>query len=101
MASDQILLTIGILLLVGLLTSTIGARTALPRVTLLLVFGAVIGKDVLDLIPPVMTSHFDIVADLTLLMVGFLLGGKLTRESLLDSMRPILWISLAIFPTNL
>ena len=41
--SSQFLLTLGMILLVGLLLSTVARRTFLPRATLLLVFGAVIG----------------------------------------------------------
>ncbi|MCK4794797.1 MAG: hypothetical protein KAV87_64305 [Desulfobacteraceae bacterium] len=37
------LITLGILLLLGLATDAIGRRTRLPRVTLLLIFGFVIG----------------------------------------------------------
>ncbi len=82
--SSQLLLTLGAILLIGLLFSTVAERSFLPRATLLLVFGAVIGEQSLDLIPPLFTERFELIADLTLLMVGFLLGGKLTAESLRD-----------------
>jgi len=39
--SYQFLITIGGILLIGLLVSNLAQRTFLPRVTLLLVFGAV------------------------------------------------------------
>lgn len=94
-ASAQLLLTIGGILLLGLLTSTLAHRTPLPRVTLLLLFGALIGKDLLNLIPPVIGDRFQLIADVTLLMVGFLLGGKLTRESLRDSAGKVLWIAFS------
>jgi len=87
------ILTIGSLLLLGLLTSTIARRSFLPRVTLLLIFGIVIGKEGFDLIPQLFNEHLDIIADMTLLMVGFLLGGKLTKDSLQESAREVLWIS--------
>ena len=66
----------------GLLLSTIAQRSLLPRATLLLIFGAMIGKDSLGLIPQFFVNQFDLIAEITLLMVGFLLGGKLTRSSL-------------------
>ncbi len=50
-SSYQFLITIGGILLIGLVVSNLAQRTFLPRVTLLLVFGAVIGKQGLDLIP--------------------------------------------------
>jgi len=82
--SSQFLLTLGIILLVGLMFSAIAQRSFLPRATLLLIFGAVIGEGFLDLIPDLFTQRFELIADITLLMVGFLLGGKLTASSLRD-----------------
>ncbi|MBU0664449.1 MAG: cation:proton antiporter [Proteobacteria bacterium] len=92
--SSQFLLTIGGILLLGLLTSTLARRTFLPRVTLLLIFGIVIGKEALDIIPQVFSDHFEIIADMTLVMVGFLLGGKLTKASVRESAGKVFWISL-------
>lgn len=92
--SAQFLLTIGGLLLLGMLTSFLATRTFLPRVTLLLIFGAIIGREILDIIPRVFSDNFEIISDMALLMVGFLLGGKLTRESWKSSGRQVLWISI-------
>jgi len=76
------MLTLGGILLVGLLLSTIAKRTFLPRATLLLMFGAIIGTNALNLIPRLFVDRFGLIAEMTLLVVGFLLGGKLTRTSL-------------------
>lgn len=91
----QFLLTLGGILLLGLVTSTIGRRTCLPRVTLLLIFGVVIGNNFLDIIPAIFSDRFEIIADMALLMVGFLLGGKLTVSSFNKSANQILWISIS------
>jgi len=50
--SDQaiMLMTLGALLLLGLVTDWLGRRTSLPRITLLLLFGIVIGPSGLDLL---------------------------------------------------
>lgn len=80
--SSQLLLALGGIFLVGLLLSTVAQRTFLPRATLLLLFGALIGEDILNLVPKLLVDRFGIIAEVTLLMVGFLLGGKLTRTSL-------------------
>lgn len=82
--SSQLLLTLGGILLAGLLLSTVAQRSFLPRATLLLIFGAMIGEDSLDLIPRLFVNRFELIAEITLLMVGFLLGGKLTWSSLKD-----------------
>jgi len=91
----QFLLTIGGILLLGLATSAIGRRTFLPRVTLLLIFGIVIGEEVLDIVPHLFEARFELVADMALLMVGFLLGEQLTFKLLRRSGGTILWISIS------
>ena len=101
--SSQFLLTLGGILLIGLLFSTVAQRSFLPRATLLLIFGAIIGKEMLNLIPALFTRHFDLIADMTLLMVGFLLGGKLTASSLRDhSVRSFaISLSAALIPAGI
>ncbi|MDH5611218.1 MAG: cation:proton antiporter [Gammaproteobacteria bacterium] len=95
MQSSQFLLTLGGILLLGLVTSHLGRITFLPRVTLLLIFGIIIGKEMLDIIPTVFFDLFETLANMALLMVGFLLGGKLTMDSLRCSAGKVLWISLS------
>ena len=99
--SSQFLLTLGSIFLVGLLLSSVAQRSFLPRATLLLIFGAIIGEGFLDLIPALFVDQFDLIADITLLMVGFLLGGKLTRSSLKDHTGISFSISIcaALLPT--
>ena len=90
----QILLTLGCILLLGLATDILGQRTFLPRVTLMLLFGMLIGPEILDLIPTVITDRFELIASMALLMVGFLLGGRLTRDNLRRFGREIISISV-------
>ena len=98
----QILLTLGGILLLGLATDVLGQRTLLPRVTLMLLFGMLIGPGMLDLVPAVVTDRFELIASMALLMVGFLLGGRLTRDTLQRSGREIISISVtAVFVTSL
>ncbi|MDH5181904.1 MAG: cation:proton antiporter [Gammaproteobacteria bacterium] len=79
--APQFFITIGCLLLLGLATDLLGRRTRLPRVTLLLIFGIVIGPAVLDLIPRPVLDNFELLANVALLMIGFLIGGRLTRKT--------------------
>ena len=94
-AASQFLLALGGFFLLGLVTDLLGRHTFLPRVTLLLLFGIAIGEEALDLIPSIFTNNFEIIADMALLMIGFLLGGKLTIASLRKSGNKILWISIS------
>lgn len=93
--TSELFITLGGILLLGLAASTIGQRTFLPRVTLLLLFGIIIGKDFLDLIPNIIVDRFDLIANVALLMVGFLLGGKLHADTIHDSVGKVLWISIS------
>jgi Kef-type K+ transport system membrane component KefB len=94
--TDQLLMTVGGILLLGLATSALGHRTILPRATLLLVFGVLIGEHGFDLIPAVFVGWFEEVASVTLILVGFLLGGKLTRDTLGDETGAVLSISIIV-----
>ena len=68
---------------------------------MLLIFGAIIGKEVLNIIPAVFSDHFDMIANIALLMVGFLLGGKLTMISLKESANKVLWISISAISVSI
>jgi len=91
----ELLIAIGGILLLGLATDFLGKRTFLPRVTLLLIFGIIVGNEVLGVIPVSVTSRFEMITDIALLMIGFLLGGKLTLKSFKVYGRQVIGISLA------
>ena len=78
----KILITLGLLFLLGLLTDLLGRHTPLPRVTLLLLAGFMIGPSGLDVLPDFQEDWFPVVTDIALSMVGFLLGHHLTLSSL-------------------
>jgi Kef-type K+ transport system membrane component KefB len=94
-SASQFLLALGGILLLGLATSALGSKTILPRVTLLLIFGVIIGREMLDIIPPVFSDQFEMISNMALLMVAFLLGGKLRMGSVKKSARKILLISIS------
>ncbi len=89
------LLTLGGVLISGLVISAAGKKTHLPRVTLLLIFGVVIGKGAFDVIPIIFSNQFEIISEMALMMVGFLLGGRLTVDSLKGYLSATIWISIA------
>jgi Kef-type K+ transport system membrane component KefB len=90
----EFLFALGGLLLLGLASDYLGRHTFLPRVTLLLVVGMLVGEQALDLIPASLSGVFGITANMALLMIGFLLGGKLTLPELRSMGRALLWVSL-------
>jgi Kef-type K+ transport system membrane component KefB len=92
----ETLMTLGGLFLLGLATDVLGRLTPLPRVTLLLLFGFAIGPDSFDLLPEPVLGWFPTVAHLALVMVGFMLGERLSIRHLHEHGRLVLWISLAV-----
>ncbi len=91
-----VLLTLGGLLLVGLLTDEIGQRTRLPRVTLLILFGVAVGPSGFDVLPQGFRDWYQFLASVALTMVAFLLGGNLSLSSLRTHGKAIISVSLAV-----
>lgn len=100
MALHFVLLTIGGLLLVGLLTDQIGRRTHLPRVPLLILFGVALGPSGFDLLSAAVEEWYEFLASTALTMVAFLLGGRLSLARLRSHGRQILLISLLVVVTT-
>ena len=87
------LLILGSLLLVGMVADTLGRHTPLPRVTLLLLCGVLIGGAGLDLIPADFRARwFPALAQFALAMIGFLLGGELTAKKLRRAGYETMWL---------
>ncbi|MGM0632084.1 MAG: cation:proton antiporter [Pseudomonadota bacterium] len=84
------------MLLVGLAAELVGRRTPLPRVTLLIIAGVAFGPSLLGLLEPSGTLWFTAVSQVALTMVGFLLGGHLTRRNLRHHGSDVLALSLAV-----
>lgn len=91
-----LLIGLGGLFLLGLATDFLGRASALPRVTLLMLAGIALGAGGLDLLPPSVVAGFPLVTDMALSLVGFLLGGRLTRAGLAAHGRDVLWISASV-----
>lgn len=90
------LIALGALLLAGLAADAIGHRTRLPRVTILLACGIIVGAAGFDLIPADVQALYDVLSVMALTMVAFLLGSSLTKETLQQHGRAILSISMMI-----
>jgi Kef-type K+ transport system membrane component KefB len=90
----QLLIAVGGLLLASIVIEAIGRRTFIPRVTLLMCLGILVSKEGFDLLPPAIIGSFDMVASIALVMVGFLLGEKLTVARMRRYGKQVLWISI-------
>ncbi|MHA1157903.1 MAG: cation:proton antiporter [Alphaproteobacteria bacterium] len=96
MSTELILITLGGLLLAGLAMDELGRRTRMPRVTLLVLCGILVGPSGLDLLPDEARAWFGLVSVMALVMVAFLLGGRLTRGNLARDGAPILGVSAGV-----
>jgi len=92
--STTLLITIGSLLLVGLLADFLGRETRLPRVTMLLLLGVAAGPSVFDIVPDQRDEWFPVLTNVALVMIGFLLGGQFTGPELRAHGRAVFTIAL-------
>ena len=89
-----ILLTLGGMFLLGLVADLVGRRTPLPRVSLLLLTGLLIGPSGFSLLPEVFIKDwFPLLTHIALGMVGFLLGQQISLSAMRKHGRTILWIT--------
>lgn len=94
--SATTLIALGGLLLLGLLTDVIGKRTPLPRVTLLIVLGYAAGPEGFGLLPEALQESSYLLTKIALVMVGFLMGGQFTLQTLRRRGSEIFWISASV-----
>ncbi|SDU13992.1 cation:proton antiporter [Halopseudomonas salegens] len=90
------LVLLGFIFLVGLAAESLGRHTPIPRVTLLIIAGVALGPSLLGWLNPAGTEWFNVVSQVALTMVGFLLGGHLSRRTLQRHGRDVLALSLAV-----
>ena len=96
MVNYELFLTLGGLLLIGLVADQIGRQTRVPRVTLLILFGFAAGQSGFNVLPDISREWYDFFATVALTMVAFLLGGKLSLNTLKENGSAILIISLTV-----
>ncbi|MCP3906328.1 MAG: cation:proton antiporter [Planctomycetes bacterium] len=90
------LVIIGLCLLAGFVAHVIGQRAHVPRVTLLLLIGVVVGPSGLGVAPEGLVEWFPLAAQLALSMVGFELGERFVGRNVRSSGRTILVVAVAV-----
>jgi Kef-type K+ transport system membrane component KefB len=90
-----LLLIFGLLFLLGLGADLLGRRTAVPRVTLLILAGLAVGPVGFDLLPAdLVDDWFPPLTTVALSLVGFLLGQRLSVSELRAHGRTVISITL-------
>lgn len=90
------LIVFGLLFFAGLAADRIGRRFHLPRVTLLLGFGMLVGEAGFDLLPESLTRLYPVIAVVALSAVAVLLGSALSLHNLREHGSTVLVVSLSI-----
>jgi Kef-type K+ transport system membrane component KefB len=96
MEHDQLLIALGLMFLAGLAADQIGRLTRLPRVTMLLLLGVLVGHSGFDLLPTETAEWFPLLSVIALTMVAFLLGGSLTAANLKSNGKAIFSLSVIV-----
>lgn len=85
----------GFYFFIGLLADIIGSMTFLPRVTVLIISGILIGPSGFDLLPQFfIESWFETITHMALGMVGFLLGQNISKENFISYGKSVIIISI-------
>jgi len=96
MTYDQILIGLGIVFLVGLVADEISRRWPVPRVTFMVAAGVLLGPELLGWLPLNGHDVYEFVSRIALTMVGFLVGGEITRQVIVFSGFRLIIYSLVI-----
>ncbi|MEM6740220.1 MAG: cation:proton antiporter [Pseudomonadota bacterium] len=101
MDPPRLIIVLGFLFIAALVLDALGRRVHVPRVTLLILLGALFGPPALNLLPDAFSEADETFTAVALTMVAFLLGGSLERSTLAAHGREILLISLAVVLASL
>ncbi len=96
----RILITFGGLFLLGLVADLVGRHTPLPRVTLLLLSGFMIGPSALNWLPPFTEQWFPVLTNIALAMIGFMLGKKMTGATFHNLGRAVFGMATGVVLTT-
>jgi Kef-type K+ transport system membrane component KefB len=90
----DLVLSIGIMLLAGLLAGTVAARLRFPRITGYLLVGVLLNPSLLPLLPRTVLESSDTIASIVLGVISYLIGGGLRMDSVRRLGKAIAWITL-------
>lgn len=88
------LVVLGLLLLGGYVAHFASRRVSIPKVTILLVIGALCGPSLFDIVPQRIVDWFPFISMLALSMVGFLLGESFAGKHLKETGRVAFTVSI-------
>ena len=89
----NLVLAIGIMIIVGFFGGTIANRLKFPRITGYIIIGILLSPSLLNVISAATIENLDIITNIALGIIAFLIGGSLHLETLRKLERSIAWIT--------
>jgi len=89
----NLVLAIGIMIIVGFFGGTIAKRLKFPRITGYIIVGILLSPSLLNIISAATIKNLDIITDIALGIIAFLIGGSLRLGPLRKLGRSIAWIT--------
>ncbi len=91
---QNIVLSLGVMIVAGLLGSLVLRRVGLPNVTAYILVGVLIGPSVGHLVPIEVVESLDSLTSIALGVVAYLIGGSLRLDTLKGMGRTVAWVTL-------
>lgn len=89
----NLILALGIIVVAGFLGSLAAEKLKLPRITGYIVIGVLLSPSLLNIIHAETVGNLDLITDIALGFIAYLIGGSLKMESLRGLGRSITWIT--------
>jgi len=89
----NLILALGIIVVAGFQGSLAAEKLKLPRITGYIVIGVLLSPSLLNIIDAETVGNLDIITDIALGFIAYLIGGSLKMESLRGLGRSITWIT--------
>ena len=89
----NLVLAIGIMIIVGFFGGMVANRFKFPRITGYIIIGILLSPSLLNIVSAATIKNLDIITDIALGIIAFLIGGSLRLEPLRKLGRSIAWIT--------
>jgi len=90
----NLILALGIIIVVGFFGGVAARRLKFPRITGYIIIGILLSPSLLNIIPKEAVENLDIVTNIALGIIAYLIGGSLHWENLRKLKESITWITL-------
>ena len=90
----NLILALGIIVVIGFFGGLASGKLKFPRITGYIIIGILLSPSLLNIIPKGAIGNLDIITNIALALIAYLIGGSLHWESLRKLKESITWITL-------